>query len=135
VTIPQQWFASAGEDAIWLGAFPKGAVLLSTSQAWFETRTAAQQPEPPLPFVAVDVQHVTLTRSGALGADATFVGEGRTLRVKRTPEGWLPADSGDGFAWFLREADGTPRRWVAAVSEVPSAVEGLRRETVTFPIR
>lgn len=134
VTVPQPWLASVGEDAIWLGAFPKGAVLLSTAQGWYETRTAAQQPEPPAPFVAIDLQHVTLARAEASETTATFQGEGQTVRAARSAQGWAPVDQ-SGFTWFIREPDGTPRRWDSPRAELPGSVEGLRRETVTFPVR
>ena len=37
VTVPQAWLDAVGEDAVWLGGFPDGAVIVSTAQGWFET--------------------------------------------------------------------------------------------------
>ncbi len=131
VTIPQAWLDAVGEDAVWLGAFPDGAVLVSTAQGWFETRTAALQPEPPAPFVATDVKHVTL----ALGEGSTFRGGSFEASASQGAQGWSPPSSPAGFAWFFRDPQGVPRRWSQPLAELPAQLEGLSRETVTFPVR
>lgn len=131
VTIPQSWLDAVGDDAVWLGAFPDGAVIVSTAQGWFETRTASSQPEPPAPFVATDVRHVTLAR----GEGATFIGASLTVSASQGEQGWSAPSSPAGFIWFVRDAQGVPRRWSQPLPELPPQVEGLARETVTFPVR
>ena len=131
VTIPQAWLDAVGDDAVWLGAFPDGAVLISTAQGWFETRTAAAQPEPPAPFVATDVKHVALARAeGSMFRSGSF-----EASATRGAEGWSAPSSPSGFAWFVRDAQGVPHRWSQPLADLPAQLEGLARETVSFPVR
>jgi hypothetical protein len=131
VTVPQTWLDAVGDDAVWLGAFPDGAVLVSTAQGWFETRTAAAQPEPPAPFVATNVKHVTLTRR----EESRFSGGSLEATATRGEQGWSAPSSPLGFAWFFRDAQGVPHRWTQPLAELPGQLEGLSRETVMFPVR
>lgn len=131
VTVPQTWLQSAGEDAVWLSAFPTGAVLLSTSQGWYETRTAASQPEPPAPFVAIDLrvsrlERTTLTPDSAVYSD---------IKAARSEAGWAPTGVGPETHLFVRDVAGVPIRWSQPLPEAPLRVEVVTREQVLFPIR
>ncbi len=134
VTVPAASLAVAGDDAVWLEGFPTGAVVLSTAQGWYETRTAAQQPEPPAPFVLTDVVHVRL-EARQQGERATFEGSGApSASAVHTEQGWsltLP----EGFRWFGRSSTGALVPLVGPVSELPIAVEGLAKRVEQFPVR
>lgn len=134
-SVPPQWMQSLGDDAVWLVALPKGGLLLSPPQGWYETASAAQQPEPPPPFVAVDLRRVTLTRTSAGETEATFSDGTMTVTAVKSPEGWrlsqTPADS----RWFVGLAEQQPRRWGEAMAELPTVVDGLWSERVLFPVR
>ncbi len=135
VTVPVSWLQRAGDDAVWLAGFPKGGVLVSTGQGWFETRTVAQQNEPPAPFVGTDVTRVTLERATLDATTATFGNGDTTVTATRGPSGWVLSPTATPRRWYLWEADGTPTRWVEPVPEAPVRLDGLFTERVEFSVR
>ncbi|MBE2252287.1 MAG: glycosyltransferase family 39 protein [Myxococcus sp.] len=136
VSLPPAWLEAAGEDAVWLGAFPDGAVLLSTSQGWFETRTAAAQPEPPVPFIAIDVKHERLSRSGAEQAVASFPSaRGGAVTATRGEGGWMISSSPHESRVYVFDSEGTPRRWTGLLERAPEEVAVIWSEQVSFPVR
>lgn len=132
VQVPPDWLAGLGTDAVLIAGFPRGAVVVSTSQAWFETRTAAQAPEPPEPFVATDVQIERLDVADEQPAQATFRGPSVELIVRRDESGrWQPEKAPGRL--FVTET-GTPREWRGGEG-LPRSLQLLRRERVEFPVR
>ena len=134
VTVPQAWAQTAGEDAVWFAGYPKGALVLSTSQGWFETTSAKQQLEPPRPFTAADVERLRLPRTSVGEAEARFEGDGLALMFTRSEAGWsttLPAGELRVFQWV----GGVPTRVVAPLAELPESLEVIRVTRHAFPVR
>ncbi len=134
VTVPPTWAQAAGDDAVWFAGYPKGALVLSTAQQWFETNSAAQQFEPPRPFTAADVERLTLSRVVDKEQEARFDGDGFSLTFTRSPAGWvttLPAGELRLFHWV----DGVPTRVVAPLAEAPERLEVIRVTRHEFPVR
>lgn len=134
-SVPAEWFQSLGEDALWLVALPKGGLLLSPPQGWFETASAAQQPEPPPPFVAIDLSHVSL-KPGTRSETAAEYSDGRTtIGLSRHADGWRITSAPKDSRWFVGVAEQAPRRWTEPSPELPPSLDGLWSERQVFPVR
>ena len=77
------------------------------------------------------MKHVTLAR----GNGSTFSRGSVEASAARGDQGWSAPSSPLGFVWFFRDAQGVPHRWNQPLVELPAQLEGLSRETVTFPVR
>jgi hypothetical protein len=133
--VPPEWLQQLGDDAVWLAALPKGGILLSPPQGWFETASAAQQPEPPPPFVALDLGRVTLTRRAASETSAEYSDGATTLTLTRQADGWRLTNAPPESRWYIGVADGAPRRWTEPAPDLPNALDGLWSTRHVFPVR
>lgn len=128
-TVPEDWLSTLGDDAVWLSAFPRGAVIVGTSQGWYETNSAASQPEPPRPFDLTDVRHLTLERNGMTFSDGV-----ETVTARQDVDGFRFSGGPAGARWFASGA-GTPRTLLEVEPVLPERIEALITTHQTFPIR
>lgn len=134
-TVPPEWLQQLGDDAVWLAALPNGGLLLSPPQGWFETASAAQQPEPPPPFVALDLTRVTLKQTKATDTTAEYSNGKFTLTIARSADGWRMVSPPPDSRWFVGVAEQAPRRWVEPASDLPASLDGLWSTRQIFPVR
>lgn len=134
-SVPPDWLQRLGEDAVWLVALPKGGLLLSPPQGWYETASAAQQPEPPPPFVALDLRHVTLRPTTQTETSAELSDGETTIKLTRQADGWRITTAPPQSRWFEGLAVQAPRRWAEPAPELPTSLDGLWADRREFPIR
>ncbi len=136
VHLPQAWAGAVTGDLLFLEAFPRHGVVVTTAQDWFETDTVSRAPEPPHPLVARYFQRSTLLREPASGAGAAYAAGAQRVSLSRDGTLWraeppLPS----GTTAFGRDGLDGPPRPLASFAEPPAVLELLAVEEARFAAR